>query len=161
MVHCCRNWQYLYRFIGNRYWRSLSSDPPPVPVPAPSTIILLGIGLLGLPGAALSDPRDLSILRKFERTRQNILDTALRFLWSNTFRDLTVASLTMQAGVSRTCYYQYFADLHMATWMELGDEPMVLETPPNVIGFINVLRYVSESNDPDHIAGLCCLKQAR
>ncbi len=27
--------------------------------------------------------------------------------------------------------------IYMATWMELGDEPMVLETPPNVLGFIN------------------------
>jgi hypothetical protein len=27
--------------------------------------------------------------------------------------------------------------VYMATWMELGDEPMVLETPPNVLGFIN------------------------
>ncbi len=27
--------------------------------------------------------------------------------------------------------------VYMATWMELGDEPMVLETPPSVLGFIN------------------------
>jgi len=27
--------------------------------------------------------------------------------------------------------------VYMATWMELGDEPMVIETPPNVLGFIN------------------------
>jgi len=27
--------------------------------------------------------------------------------------------------------------VYMAAWMELGDEPMVLETPPNVLGFIN------------------------
>ena len=25
----------------------------------------------------------------------------------------------------------------MASWLELGDEPMVIETPPNVLGFIN------------------------
>jgi hypothetical protein len=27
--------------------------------------------------------------------------------------------------------------VYMASWMGLGDEPMVLETPPNVLGFIN------------------------
>jgi Protein of unknown function (DUF1254) len=25
----------------------------------------------------------------------------------------------------------------MASWLELGDEPMVIETPPNVLGFLN------------------------
>jgi AcrR family transcriptional regulator len=59
-----------------------------------------------------NDPRDFSILRKSERTRQNILDAALEFLWSNAFRDLTVAKLTKQAGISRPGFYQYFADLH-------------------------------------------------
>jgi len=59
-----------------------------------------------------NDPRDSSILRKSERTRQNILDTALKFLWSNAFRDLTVAGLTTRAGISRPCFYHYFADLH-------------------------------------------------
>ena len=59
-----------------------------------------------------NDPRDCSILRKSERTRQNILDTAMKFLWSNSFRDLTVAGLTTRAGISRPCFYQYFADLH-------------------------------------------------
>ena len=40
------------------------------------------------------------------------MDTALKFLWSNSFRDLTVAGLTTRAGISRPCFYQYFADLH-------------------------------------------------
>ena len=36
----------------------------------------------------------------------------MKFLWSNSFRDLSVAGLTAQAGISRPCFYQYFADLH-------------------------------------------------
>lgn len=28
-------------------------------------------------------------------------------------------------------------NVYMASWMELGDEPMVVETPPDVLGFIN------------------------
>lgn len=51
-------------------------------------------------------------LRKSEQTRQNILDAALEFFWTNPFRDLTVSRLTKQAGVSRTCFYQYFGDAH-------------------------------------------------
>ncbi|MBG7631587.1 MAG: DUF1254 domain-containing protein, partial [Bacteroidetes bacterium] len=27
--------------------------------------------------------------------------------------------------------------VYMASWLEVGDEPMVIETPPNVLGFIN------------------------
>jgi len=36
--------------------------------------------------------------------------------------------------------------VYMATWIELGDEPMVLETPPNVLGFINDawFKYVAD-----------------
>jgi AcrR family transcriptional regulator len=59
-----------------------------------------------------NDPRDFSIQRKSERTRQSILDNALNFLWSNSFRDLTVSGLTTKAGISRPCFYQYFGDLH-------------------------------------------------
>lgn len=36
----------------------------------------------------------------------------MKFLWSNSFRDLTVTGLTTRAGISRPCFYQYFADLH-------------------------------------------------
>ncbi|UCG87470.1 MAG: DUF1254 domain-containing protein, partial [Gemmatimonadota bacterium] len=34
--------------------------------------------------------------------------------------------------------------VYMMSWLELGDEPMVLETPPNVLGFVNDFwfRYV-------------------
>ena len=55
---------------------------------------------------------DFSRLRKSEQTRQNILGTALDFLWTNPFRDLTVSGLTKKAGVSRTSFYQHFDDLH-------------------------------------------------
>lgn len=57
-------------------------------------------------------PADYSKFRKSEQTRQNILNTALEFLWIHSFRDLTITGLTNQAGISRTCFYQYFGDLH-------------------------------------------------
>ena len=50
--------------------------------------------------------------RKSERTRQSILDAALKFLWTHPFRDLTVGELMSLAGISRSAFYQYFEDLH-------------------------------------------------
>jgi len=50
--------------------------------------------------------------RKSERTREAILDSALEFLWTRPFRDLTVAELMSGAGSSRAVFYQYFRDLH-------------------------------------------------
>lgn len=36
--------------------------------------------------------------------------------------------------------------VYMMSWLEMGDEPMVMETPPNVLGFINDawFRYVTD-----------------
>ena len=61
---------------------------------------------------AKNDPRKPSEPSKSERTRQAILDAALDFLWSHPFRDLTIAELMAQTSVSRSVFYQYFADLH-------------------------------------------------
>ena len=79
-----------------------------------------------------NDPRDISVLRKSERTRQNILDTAMKFLWSNSFRDLKVASLTQRAGISRPCFYQYFADLHdlMENLLQVLEEEIISVAQP-------------------------------
>ena len=59
-----------------------------------------------------NDPEKRSTLRKSERTRQAILDAALKFLWTQPFRELTVAELMSLAGTSRSAFYQYFEDLH-------------------------------------------------
>jgi AcrR family transcriptional regulator len=59
-----------------------------------------------------NDPRNRPALRKSERTRQAILDAALKFLWTHPFRELTVGELTSLAGTSRSAFYQYFEDLH-------------------------------------------------
>lgn len=59
-----------------------------------------------------NDPRDKSTLRRSEQTRQAILDGALQFLWTQPFRELTVAELMSLTGTSRSAFYQYFSDLH-------------------------------------------------
>ncbi|MEZ4609152.1 MAG: DUF1254 domain-containing protein [Caldilineaceae bacterium] len=39
----------------------------------------------------------------------------------------------------------------MVAWLELGNEPMVIETPPNVLGFIDDhwFKYVTDFGKPD------------
>lgn len=51
-------------------------------------------------------------LRKSDRTRAQIVDAALEFLWSHPFRELTVGTLMAATGHSRSAFYQYFPDVH-------------------------------------------------
>jgi AcrR family transcriptional regulator len=50
--------------------------------------------------------------RKSVRTRAAILNGALEFLWTQPFREMTVAELMTITGVGRSAFYQYFTDLH-------------------------------------------------
>jgi AcrR family transcriptional regulator len=50
--------------------------------------------------------------RKSDRTRAAILNGALEFLWTQPFREMTVAELMSITGVGRSAFYQYFHDLH-------------------------------------------------
>ena len=65
-------------------------------------------------------PRPVAKLGKAERTRARILDSALEFLWSSPFRELTVGSLMEPTGLSRSAFYRHFRDLHevMETLLE-------------------------------------------
>lgn len=57
-------------------------------------------------------PQPALKIGKSEHTRAAILNAALDFIWSYPFRDLTVSSLMVSTGVSRSAFYQYFNDLH-------------------------------------------------
>ena len=57
-------------------------------------------------------PRPVLKLGKSERTRAEILDAALRFLWNHPFRELSVARLMAGTNVGRSTFYQYFNDIH-------------------------------------------------
>lgn len=46
--------------------------------------------------------------RKSDRTHEAILESALEFLWTNPFRDLTVSRVMQDAGMSRSAFYKYF-----------------------------------------------------
>ena len=52
-----------------------------------------------------------TVLRKSDKTQQSILDAALKFLWTNPYRKLTVNELMSLAGSSRSVFYRYYADL--------------------------------------------------
>jgi AcrR family transcriptional regulator len=70
--------------------------------------------------------------RKSERTRQSILDAALKFLWTHPFRDLTVGELMSLAGTSRSAFYQYFEDMHdlMEVLLRGMEEEILAVTSP-------------------------------
>jgi len=57
-------------------------------------------------------PQPASRIGRSERTRAEILNSALDFIWSHPFRDLTVNSLMAPTSVSRSAFYQHFGDLH-------------------------------------------------
>ncbi len=74
--------------------------------------------------AASSAPK----LRKSDRTRKSILDGALEFLWSQPFREMTIADLMAVTGVSRSAFYRYFDDLYaLMETLLLGLEEDIFE----------------------------------
>jgi TetR/AcrR family transcriptional regulator, ethionamide resistance regulator len=48
--------------------------------------------------------------RRHERTRQELIQAALDRASNGSFKDLTVESITREAGVSRSAFYVYFGD---------------------------------------------------
>lgn len=57
-------------------------------------------------------PESVLKVGKSDRTRAAIMDSAIEFIWTHPFRDLTVGKLMTSAGLSRSAFYQYFNDLH-------------------------------------------------
>ena len=55
-------------------------------------------------------PEPTPKIGKAERTRAEILNAALTFLWSRPFREMTVENLMEQTSVSRASFYNYFED---------------------------------------------------
>ena len=65
-------------------------------------------------------PQPTLKIAKSERTRAAILNSALNFIWSHPFRDMTVKSLMAPTGVGRAAFYQYFKDRHEVMESLLG-----------------------------------------
>jgi AcrR family transcriptional regulator len=59
-----------------------------------------------------AEPQATSKISKADRTRATILDSALEFVWSRPFHEMTVNLLMASTGVSRSAFYRHFNDLH-------------------------------------------------
>ena len=59
---------------------------------------------------AVPEPRPK--IGRAERSRAEILDAALEFLWSRPFRDLKVDVLMAMTSLSRSAFYRHFDDVH-------------------------------------------------
>jgi AcrR family transcriptional regulator len=65
-----------------------------------------------IPSPLRVDPQPVLKIGKSERTRAEILNSALDFIWSHPFRDMTVKLLMAPTSAGRSAFYQYFKDLH-------------------------------------------------
>ena len=99
-------------------------------------------------------PQPVPRIGKSERTRAQILDAALEFIWSHPFRDMTVNALMDSTGLSRSAFYQYFNDLHdlmqtlldmlqdeifavTGSWFKGAGDPVILLNE-SLAGLVNV-----------------------
>jgi len=73
---------------------------------------------------------------KAERTRVEILNAALDFIWSHPFRDMTVGSLMASTGVSRSAFYRYFSDLYdvMTALLDMVQQEIFVAVEPWIAG---------------------------
>ena len=86
-------------------------------------------------------------LGQAEHTRAAILNSALDFLWSRPFRDLTVNALMDPTGLSRSAFYQYFDDLHdlMQALLDLLQDELFDAADPWVAGVGDPVALLAES----------------
>jgi AcrR family transcriptional regulator len=81
--------------------------------------------------AAQSKARKRSRRHSPEEARREIIDSAVRFLWEHNFRDLTIGELMGETPLSRTAFYQYFADMHELIESLLRDAAAVMHQTAN------------------------------
>ena len=69
-------------------------------------------------------PQPVLKIEKSERTRTEIINSALDFIWLNPFRDMTVNVLMAPTSAGRSAFYRYFKDLHevMETLLDILQE---------------------------------------
>jgi AcrR family transcriptional regulator len=86
---------------------------------------------------------------KSERTRAAILNSALDFLWTHPFRDMTVQSLMAPTGASRSAFYRYFKDLHelMEILLDVVKDDVMAATGPWFTGAGDPVALLNDSLD--------------
>jgi len=93
------------------------------------------------------NPQAVLKIGKSERTRAAILNSALDFIWTHPFRDMTVNSIMASAGGSRSAFYQYFRDLHglMETILIMLQDEIFNAAEPWVTGTGDPVALVNEA----------------
>jgi AcrR family transcriptional regulator len=88
-------------------------------------------------------------LRKSDRTRRAILDSALEFLWTRPFRELTVSELMEMTDAGRSAFYQYFSDVYevMEVLLEKLEEDILSQAGPWFTGHGDPVALLNESVD--------------
>ena len=78
------------------------------------------------------DPEPTLKIGRPERARAEILNAALRFLWSQPFRNLTVNKLMEDTSISRAAFYYHFADIHelMETLLQTFESEIMAGASP-------------------------------
>ena len=92
-------------------------------------------------------PQPTLKIGKSERTRAAILNSALDFVWTHPYRDMTVNSLMASTGLTRPTFYQYFKDLHevMATLLDILGADIFEAAQPWIVGVGDPVALVHES----------------
>jgi len=70
------------------------------------------MSVIKVPAHLLVSPQPVPKIGKSDRTRAEVMNAALDFIWSNPFRSLTVQSLMASTHVTRSAFYQHFNNLH-------------------------------------------------
>ena len=93
------------------------------------------------------NPKSAAKIIKSDRTRADILNAALEFIWSRPFREMSVSSLMATTKISRSAFYQYFEDTHqlMKALLDILAEEIFVASNPWIVGVGDPIALTNES----------------
>ena len=93
------------------------------------------------------NPQPTLKIGKSERTRAAILNSALNFIWSHPFREMTVNSLMVSTGAGRSAFYVYFKDMYelMETLLAMLQDEIFDSAKPWVTGIGDPVTLINEA----------------
>lgn len=93
------------------------------------------------------NPQAVLKISKSEHTRVAILNSALDFIWTHPFRDMTVSSLMASTGAGRSAFYKYFKDLHdlMRTILVMLQDEIFNAAKPWISGIGDPVVLINEA----------------
>jgi AcrR family transcriptional regulator len=93
------------------------------------------------------NPKSAAKVIKSDRTRADILNAALEFIWSRPFCEMSVSSLMATTKNSRSAFYQYFEDIHqlMKALLDMMAEEIFVAASPWITGVGDPVALINES----------------